>query len=236
MNLKITPGEPRATAHVRCVIKDTQDEVGGETGNVAWGPITVGAGFRHSDICSWSLKIAGRESYGQQVFQKAMLQGAVETGAIAATRRVPVQKMGLKTKAEKALKVGCLKVEYTCTGTSFLLPGRCEGESERGWNHLSVLSWFTRRRWWCREWRQMVRRRNRFRVVRGAGSGFSHWFMSPWPWGWCQLPISLKELDEVGAKVEKNTRHMHSGLKFRRAVWAGDGSVDVFSQDCTAQD
>ena len=89
----------------------------------------MGAGFRHSDICSWSLKIAGRESYGQQVFQKAMLQGAVETGAIAATRRVPVQKMGLKTKAEKALKVGCLKVEYTCTGTSFLLPGRCEGES-----------------------------------------------------------------------------------------------------------
>lgn len=90
----------------------------------------MGAGFRRSDICSWSLKIAGRESYGQQVFQKAMLQGAVETGAIAATRRVPVQKMGLKTKAEKALKVGCLKVEYTCTGTSFLLPGRCEGERE----------------------------------------------------------------------------------------------------------
>lgn len=67
-----------------CVIKDTQDEVGGETGNVA-GPITVGAGVRHSDICSWSLKIAGRKSYGQQVFQKAVLQGVVEAGATVAT-------------------------------------------------------------------------------------------------------------------------------------------------------
>ena len=82
----------------------------------------MGAGVRHSDICSWSLKIAGRESYGQQVFQ-TMLQGVVEAGAIVATRRVPVRKMGLKTKAEKALKVGCPKVEYTCTGTSFLALG-----------------------------------------------------------------------------------------------------------------
>lgn len=83
----------------------------------------MGAGFRHSDICSWSLKIAGRESYGQQVFQMATLQGAVETGAVLATSRVPMQKMGLKTKAEKALKVECLKVEDTCAGTSFLALG-----------------------------------------------------------------------------------------------------------------
>lgn len=33
-----------------------------------------------------------------------------------------------------------------------------------------------------------------------------------------RLLISLKEPDEVGAKVEKDTRHMHSDLKFRRAV------------------
>lgn len=87
----------------------------------------MGAGVRHSDICSWSLKIAGRKSYGQQVFQKAVLQGVVEAGATVATRRVPVRKMGLKTKAEKALKVGCPKAECTCTGTSFLALGDVRG-------------------------------------------------------------------------------------------------------------
>lgn len=35
----------------------------------------------------------------------------------------PMQKMGLKTKAEKALKVGCPKVEDTCARTSFLALG-----------------------------------------------------------------------------------------------------------------
>ena len=82
----------------------------------------MGAGFRHSDICSWSLKIAGRESYGQQVFQKATLQGAVEPGAVLATSRGPVQKMGLKTEAEKAPKV-----EDTCAGTCFLALGDVRG-------------------------------------------------------------------------------------------------------------
>ena len=50
MNLEIIPGEPRATAHVGCVIKDTQDEVGGETGVAIQGPLVQYFEFQMKDF------------------------------------------------------------------------------------------------------------------------------------------------------------------------------------------
>lgn len=90
----------------------------------------MGAGVRHSDICSWSLKIAGRKTMVSKCFRRRAA-GCGGGWSNSGHQESPCAEDGTENQGrKKALKVGCPKVECTCTGTSFLALGDVRGERE----------------------------------------------------------------------------------------------------------